>query len=72
MDIYRVMGYTKERRIVTILGPEGCGKSALAIATANYMDERSESFIDGIFSLGWLMSWSGIGINNMHFHRILG
>ena len=51
VDMYRVMGYTKERRVVTLLGPEGSGKSALAIATANYIDERSESFIDGIIIL---------------------
>ena len=47
--VAQMMGYTKERRVVTLLGPEGSGKSALAIATANYIDERSESFIDGIY-----------------------
>ena len=72
MWIYRVMGYTKERRIVTILGPEGCGKSALAIATANYMDERSESFIDGIYFIRLADVAGAGGNNNMHFHRILG
>ena len=48
VDMYIVMGYVKERRLVTILGPSGTGKSALAIATANYLDAR-QYFTDGVY-----------------------
>ena len=48
VDLYIVMGYVKERRIVTILGAAGMGKSALAIATSNYLDAR-QYFSDGVY-----------------------
>ena len=37
-------------RLVTVVGPPGCGKTAVAIAAANYLSERRhESFADGVF-----------------------
>eukprot|EP00621_Florenciella_sp_RCC1693_P014591 CAMPEP_0182529260 /NCGR_PEP_ID=MMETSP1323-20130603/5059_1 /TAXON_ID=236787 /ORGANISM="Florenciella parvula, Strain RCC1693" /LENGTH=139 /DNA_ID=CAMNT_0024738451 /DNA_START=48 /DNA_END=463 /DNA_ORIENTATION=+ len=41
VDMYRTLSQLTVRRMVTVIGPDGCGKSALAAALCQYLAARS-------------------------------
>lgn len=41
VDMYRVISTIRERRLVSVVGDAGYGKSALLAASARYMSDRS-------------------------------
>eukprot|EP00936_MAST-01D_sp_MAST-1D-sp1_P000986 g986.t1 len=48
VDMYRVLVDVLKRRLVTITGDNGIGKTTLAIAISNYVAERRYSLSDGV------------------------